>query len=55
VDLPKLQCAVRLRWGEPQLDEEGYVFSCDCDYRNKPVHLGRDAAWCPQLFQRDGE
>lgn len=55
MDLPKLQYAVRLRWVEPQIDEEGLVFSCDCDDRNKPVDIGRDAAWCLQLFQRDGE
>ena len=41
---------------EPQIDEEGFFFICrDCDYRNKLVDMGRDAAGRPQLVQRDDE
>ncbi|SDR62129.1 hypothetical protein [Paraburkholderia tuberum] len=51
-------CNARFALGviEPQIDEEGFFFICpDCDYRNKLVNIGREAAGRPQLVQRDDE
>jgi hypothetical protein len=50
-------CSARFAFDEVelQIDDEGFVFCRDCDYRNKLVSIGRDAAWRPQLVQRDDE
>ena len=41
---------------EPQIDEEAFFFICSvCDYRNKLVNIGRDAAGQMQLVQRDDD
>jgi len=41
---------------EVQTDEGEFFFICrDCDYRNKLVNVGLDAAGSPQLVQGDDE
>ncbi|WP_201762812.1 hypothetical protein [Paraburkholderia hospita] len=56
MDLPKLQCTFSFDQVEAQADESGFFFVCrDCDYRNKLVNVGPDAAGRAQLIQHDDE